>query len=121
MIRLVNLTKEYESKGGSTRAVDGLNLDIQDGEFVSLLGPSGCGKTTTLMMIAGLLKPTAGEIYFGERLVNNLAPKARNIGMVFQSYALYPHLKVRDNIAFPLVEKKLKKPLIKEKVEAIAA
>jgi inositol-phosphate transport system ATP-binding protein len=120
MIRLVNLSKEYESKGVSTKAVDGLNLDIQDGEFVALLGPSGCGKTTTLMMIAGLLKPTAGEIYFNERIVNNLAPKARNIGMVFQSYALYPHLKVRDNIAFPLVEKKLKKQLIKEKVEAIS-
>lgn len=121
MIRLQNLTKEYTSKTGATKAVDGIDLTIADGEFVALLGPSGCGKTTTLMMIAGLLKPTAGEIYFGEKPVTMLAPKARNIGMVFQSYALYPHLKVRGNIGFPLVEKKMKKQLTDEKVEAVAA
>jgi len=120
MIRLINLIKEYESKTGVTRAVDGLDLTIQNGEFVALLGPSGCGKTTTLMMIAGLLRPTSGEIFFDDRLVNSLEPKARNIGMVFQSYALYPHLKVRDNIAFPLVEKKMKKKSIAEKVTAIS-
>ena len=120
MIRLNNLTKEYTSKSGATKAVDGLNLEIRNGEFVSLLGPSGCGKTTTLMMIAGLLKPSGGEIYFGNKLVNALEPKARNIGMVFQSYALYPHLKVRDNIAFPLVEKKVPKRRIAEQVREIA-
>ena len=120
MIRLINLTKEYISKTGANRAVDGLSLTIKDGDFVSLLGPSGCGKTTTLMMIAGLLRPSSGEIYFGDRLVNSLEPKARNIGMVFQSYALYPHLRVKDNIAFPLVEKKMNKRQIEEKVAAIA-
>ncbi|MBJ6360084.1 ABC transporter ATP-binding protein [Paenibacillus sp. GCM10012307] len=109
MITLKNIVKAYDGKQAGNKAVDGLNLEINKGEFVALLGPSGCGKTTTLMMLAGLLKPTAGEIYFGERLVNHVEPKDRNIGMVFQSYALYPHLTVRDNIAFPLRERKIPK------------
>ncbi|MCM3631241.1 ABC transporter ATP-binding protein [Paenibacillus glycanilyticus] len=109
MITLKNIVKAYDSKKDSSRAVDGLDLVINKGEFVALLGPSGCGKTTTLMMLAGLLKPTSGEIYFGDRLVNHVEPKDRNIGMVFQSYALYPHLTVRDNIAFPLRERKMPK------------
>ncbi|OKP83050.1 ABC transporter ATP-binding protein [Paenibacillus sp. P32E] len=109
MITLRNIVKEYDGKQDSGRAVDGLNLEINKGEFVALLGPSGCGKTTTLMMLAGLLKPTSGEIHFNGKLVNHVEPKDRNIGMVFQSYALYPHLSVRDNIAFPLRERKIPK------------
>ncbi|MFC4303786.1 ABC transporter ATP-binding protein [Cohnella boryungensis] len=109
MITLKNIVKEYDGKQEGNRAVDGLDLEINKGEFVALLGPSGCGKTTTLMMLAGLLKPTSGEIYFQSKLVNHVEPKDRNIGMVFQSYALYPHMSVRDNIAFPLRERKVPK------------
>ncbi|SDW44021.1 carbohydrate ABC transporter ATP-binding protein, CUT1 family [Paenibacillus sp. CF384] len=109
MITMRNIVKSYDGKKESGRAVDGLDLEIPKGEFVALLGPSGCGKTTTLMMLAGLLKPTSGEIFFGDRMVNHVEPKDRNIGMVFQSYALYPHLTVRDNIAFPLRERKVPK------------
>lgn len=87
--------------GGFT-AVHGLDLHINEGEFVALLGPSGCGKTTTLRMLAGLEFPTSGEIRIGERVVNDLAPGQRDIAMVFQSYALYPHMTVGDNIAYPL-------------------
>jgi ABC-type sugar transport system ATPase subunit len=87
---------------GQFVAVEGLNLDIRQGEFVSLLGPSGCGKTTTLRMLAGLEFPTSGEIRIGERVVNDVAPGQRDIAMVFQSYALYPHMTVGQNIAYPL-------------------
>src|ERR671937_1184178 len=85
-----------------TRAVDKLSLDIADGEFMVLVGPSGCGKTTALRMVAGLEEISEGVVRIGERVVNDLSPKSRDIAMVFQSYALYPHLSVRDNIAFPL-------------------
>jgi len=121
MITLTNIVKAYETKKERSLAVDGLNLQINKGEFVALLGPSGCGKTTTLMMLAGLLKPTSGEIYFGERLVNHVEPKDRNIGMVFQSYALYPHLSVRDNIAFPLRERKMPKAQAYERAKEISS
>ena len=87
---------------GDFTAVQELDLKIREGEFVSLLGPSGCGKTTTLRMLAGLEFPTAGEIRIGNRLVNDVAPGARDIAMVFQSYALYPHMTVANNIAYPL-------------------
>jgi multiple sugar transport system ATP-binding protein len=87
--------------GGFT-AVHGLDLDIRSGEFVSLLGPSGCGKTTTLRMLAGLEFPTSGEIRISGRVVNNVPPSDRDIAMVFQSYALYPHMSVAENIAYPL-------------------
>ncbi len=87
---------------GSFTAVHGLDLAIRSGEFVSLLGPSGCGKTTTLRMLAGLDFPTSGDIRIGNRLVNDVAPGARDIAMVFQSYALYPHMTVAENIAYPL-------------------
>lgn len=120
MITLKNIVKAYDGKKESGRAVDGLNLEINRGEFVALLGPSGCGKTTTLMMLAGLLKPTSGEIYFNDRMVNHVEPKDRNIGMVFQSYALYPHLTVRDNIAFPLRERKMRKTEAYERAREIS-
>ncbi len=102
MIRIEKLRKQYDPK---TVALDNMDLVFEDSTFVALLGPSGCGKTTTLNCIAGLLEPTSGKIYFGDKDVTNLQPKDRNIGMVFQSYALYPHLKVIDNIAFPLKQK----------------
>jgi len=104
-ITLENLSKHF----GKVKAVDNLNFEISDGEFVALLGPSGCGKTTTLLMIAGIYKPTKGYIYFGEKIVNEILPKDRGIGMVFQSYALYPHMTVFDNIIFPLSLKKVPK------------
>ncbi len=97
-VLLQELTKQF----GSVTAVDALDLEIGDGEFVAFLGPSGCGKTTTLLMVAGIYRPSAGAIVFGERRVDHLLPKERGIGMVFQSYALYPHMTVAENIAFPL-------------------
>ncbi len=106
MIRIENLRMEFEK--GSV-ALDNLNLEIKDGEFVALLGPSGCGKSTTLNCMAGLLDPTAGKIYFDHEDVTAKAPKDRNIGMCFQSYALYPHMTVLDNIAFPLKQKGVEK------------
>ncbi|MDQ3811776.1 MAG: ABC transporter ATP-binding protein [Chloroflexota bacterium] len=96
---LDKLTKTF---GGGVVAVDALDLVIESGEFVAFLGPSGCGKTTTLLMVAGIYRPTSGAIIFGERRVEHLLPKDRGIGMVFQSYALYPHMTVAENIGFPL-------------------
>jgi len=115
-VRLVNLCKYF----GRVKAVDNLNLEIRDGEFVALLGPSGCGKTTTLLMIAGIYKPTKGYIYFDDQVVNDLPPQQRNIGMVFQNYALYPHMTVYENIAFPLKIKKVPKKEIDKKVREVA-
>jgi multiple sugar transport system ATP-binding protein len=97
-ITLKNLRKAF----GQVEAVAGISLEIADGEFVALLGPSGCGKTTTLRMISGLETPTGGSIYIGERDVTTLAPRARDVAMVFQDYALYPHMTIRDNISYPL-------------------
>ena len=85
-----------------TRAVDGMDLEIGDGEFMVLVGPSGCGKTTALRMVAGLEEISEGTLRIGDRIVNDLTPRERDIAMVFQSYALYPHLSVYDNIAFSL-------------------
>ena len=109
-IKLEKLTKHF----GKIAAVNELTLDIKDGEFVALLGPSGCGKTTTMLMIAGIYKPTKGQIIFKDNIVNQWAPKDRHIGMVFQSYALYPHMTVYQNLAYPLVLKKRPKEEIKE-------
>jgi multiple sugar transport system ATP-binding protein len=103
---LDDLTKRYD---GGALAVDKLNLDIHDGEFVCLVGPSGCGKTTALRMIAGLEEITSGEVRIADRVVNNLPPRDRDIAMVFQSYALYPHMSVRDNMAFGLQLRKTPK------------
>lgn len=115
-IKLERLTKRF----GKVIAVNNLNLEVRDGEFISLLGPSGCGKTTTLLMIAGIYRPTAGKIYFDDVLMNDVAPKDRYVGLVFQSYALYPHMKVYDNIAFPLKLAKVPRKEIDRKVHEVA-
>jgi len=115
-VTIKNLTKRF----GNVIAVNNVSLEVKDREFLVLLGPSGCGKTTTLRCIAGLDTPDEGEIYIGDRLVNDLAPKDRNVAMVFQSYALYPHMTVFDNIAFPLKMKKLPMSEIEKKVKEVA-
>ena len=104
-IELQNLTKKFPArgrKGGEVTAVNDFSFEIPDGELIALLGPSGCGKSTTLNMICGLEKPTGGRIFFGNEDVTALPPELRGVGMVFQNYALYPHLTVRQNILFPL-------------------
>ena len=92
---------------GGTVAVDELSLEIGDGEFMILVGSSGCGKTTALRMVAGLEKPTAGTIRIGERVVNEVSARDRDIAMVFQNYALYPHMTVYENLAYPLRQQRL--------------
>ncbi|MDE2749503.1 MAG: ABC transporter ATP-binding protein [Chloroflexota bacterium] len=115
-IRIDNLTKKF----GDVVGVENLTLHIDDGEFVAFLGPSGCGKTTTLLTLAGIYKPTDGLIRFGDRVVNTVQPKDRNIGMVFQSYALYPHMTIFQNIAYPLKLKKVPKNEQNEQVRRVA-
>src|SRR5690606_16033733 len=102
---LAGVTKRFDT----TVAVDDLTLTIEDHELLVLLGPSGCGKSTVLRMIAGLEQPTQGEIRIGDRVVNDVEPKDRDLAMVFQSYALYPHMTVRANIEFPLRSRKVPK------------
>jgi ABC-type Fe3+/spermidine/putrescine transport system ATPase subunit len=106
---------------GSVVAVSGLGLEVQDGELIALLGPSGCGKTTTLRSLAGFETPDAGEVYFGERRVTALLPEQRNVGMVFQNYALFPHLTVFDNVAFGLQMRKVPARDIAGRVAAVLA
>src|SRR6201986_4419890 len=105
---------------GSTEVLHGVSVEIDDGEFVILVGPSGCGKSTLLRMIAGLKNVTGGEIAIGDRVVNNVAPKERDIAMVFQNYALYPHMTVRDNMAFSLSLAKVPKGTIDQQVQRAA-
>src|SRR5213082_2365852 len=116
-IVLEHLTKRFPD---GALAVDDFNLNIADGEFVILVGPSGCGKSTTLNMIAGLEDISSGELRIGGDRVNEKAPKDRDIAMVFQSYALYPHMTVRQNIEFPLTLAKMKKAEIAQKVDEAA-
>ena len=116
-LRLKNLVKDFPG----TRAVDTGELTILDGKLTGLLGPSGCGKSTLLYLISGLQKPTSGRIYFGDRDVTDLPPEKREIGLVFQNYALYPHMTVAQNIAFPLVNRKVKKAEIQERTAKMAA
>jgi ABC-type sugar transport system ATPase subunit len=111
------VTKEF---AGGTIAVDALDLEIPDGELMVLVGPSGCGKSTALRMIAGLEQPTSGTIMIGERDMAGLSPGARDVAMVFQSYALYPHMSVRDNLAFPLRRRRMGKDEIGRRVAAMA-
>ena len=113
---LKNLSKWFRS----VVAVDDLSLEIEDKEFLVLVGPSGCGKTTALRCVAGLEEATSGEIYIGDRLVNDVSPKDRDIAMVFQNYALYPHMNVYDNMAFGLKLRKFPKPEIQRRVNEAA-
>jgi len=115
-VELENLTKRW----GNVVGADSMNLDIKDAEFVAFLGPSGCGKTTTLLMVAGIYKPTDGFIRFDGQVVNHMAPKDRNIGMVFQSYALYPHMNVFQNISYPLKLKKTPKEEMRKQAQRVA-
>ena len=116
-ISLKNVTKRF---GEDIVAVNDVSLDINDGEFLVLLGPSGCGKTTTLRMVAGLEHQTAGDIYIGDRRVNDLSAGERDIAFVFQFYALYPHLSVYDNISFPLRAQNLPKAEVEQRVRDVA-
>src|ERR1700744_3660725 len=116
-IVLEHVTKRYPD---GALAVDDFNMDVADGEFVILVGPSGCGKSTTLNMIAGLEDITEGELRIGGKVVNNAAPKDRDIAMVFQSYALYPHMTVRENMGFALKLAKRPQKEIDEKVNEAA-
>ncbi|MCX5825173.1 MAG: ABC transporter ATP-binding protein, partial [Deltaproteobacteria bacterium] len=114
-VELTNITKFF----GPLRAVDDVSLTIGEGDFFTLLGPSGCGKTTLLRTIAGFYNPDAGEIRFGERLINHIPAHRRETGMVFQNYALFPHLSVFDNIAYGLRARKIPRPEIAERVSRI--
>src|SRR5712691_8323028 len=116
-VTLENVVKVYPD---GTEAVKELSLEIADGELMVFVGPSGCGKTTALRMVAGLEEITAGNIKIGDRVVNRLPPRERDVAMVFQNYALYPHKSVYENLAFPLKLRKLAKPEIEQRVQRIA-
>ena len=116
-LSLKGITKTY---AGGVTAVSDFNLEIKDKEFIILVGPSGCGKSTTLRMIAGLEEISDGELYIGDKLVNDVAPKDRDIAMVFQNYALYPHMTVFENMAFGLKLRNTPKDEIKRRVEEAA-
>ena len=113
LIKLQNINVSYDKK---TNILENLNLNIKKGELVSLLGPSGCGKTTTLRVVAGFIEPTAGQFYLGDKDYTKIPVHNRNFGLVFQSYALFPHLTVEENVAFGLKMKKVAKEEIKKKV-----
>ena len=119
-VKLVGVMKKYEDKQGGVVAVNDFNLDIDDKEFIILVGPSGCGKTTTLRMVAGLEEITEGEIFIDGKLVNDVQPKDRDIAMVFQNYALYPHMTVFENMAFGLKLRKTPKEEINKQVHEAA-
>ena len=116
-VEIRNVRKAF----GATAVIHGVSVDIADGEFVILVGPSGCGKSTLLRMIAGLENISAGEIRIGERVVNNVPPKERDIAMVFQNYALYPHMTVADNMAFSLKLRRAPKSEVDTRVQRAAA
>lgn len=116
-VKMIGISKEY---AGGVRAVEDFNIEIRDGEFVVLVGPSGCGKSTSLRMVAGLEEATTGTIMIGERVVNDVPPKNRNIAMVFQNYALYPHMTVYDNMAFGLKLRKYPKKEIEVRIAEAA-
>ena len=116
-LRFTDVSKVYAN---GVEAVSHLSLDVEDGEFVVLVGPSGCGKTTALRMVAGLEDVTDGEIEIGGRVVNDLSPRERDIAMVFQNYALYPHMTVAENIGFSLLMQKLPKAEVGRRVEDAA-
>ncbi len=123
-VTLQHLTKTFPSRNKKQPqpvvAVNDVSLEIEDGQLIALLGPSGCGKSTTLNLLSGLLQPTSGEIYFGDDNVTRLAPEHRGVGLVFQNYALYPHLTVKQNITFPLENRKGKDKLTKQQMADMA-
>ena len=123
-VTLQNVTKVFPSRSKKqardVMAVNDFSFEIPDGQLIGLLGPSGCGKSTTLNLLSGLQKPTSGEIFFGEEEVTNLPPENRGVGLVFQNYALYPHLTVQQNITFPLENRKGKDKLTKQKMAEMA-
>jgi multiple sugar transport system ATP-binding protein len=116
----ISLKQVSKSYGGDVMALEASDLEIYDGEFMVLLGPSGCGKSTTLRLIAGLETPTSGEIFIDQKLMNHVEPNERNIAMVFQNYALYPHMSVHDNMAFALKLKKIPKQTIENKISEVS-
>ena len=116
-VTFANVSKVYPDR---TRAVDDLSVEIEDGEFAVFVGPSGCGKTTALRMVAGLEDITAGEIQIDGQVVNGVDPRKRDIAMVFQNYALYPHMTVFENIAFPLRARRMPKLEVRKRVEQAA-
>ena len=113
-VRFENVDKSYD---GKQLVVKGLNLDITEGEFVTMLGPSGSGKTTCLMMLAGFETPTNGQIYLDNNVISDIPPHKRGIGMVFQNYALFPHMTVYENLAFPLRVRKIPKDEADKKID----
>src|SRR6266700_6507387 len=113
IVRFVGIGKTYD---GVLRVVEALDLDVERGEFLTLLGPSGSGKTTTLMMLAGFEAPTAGEILLDGKTLSHKPPHQRDIGMVFQNYALFPHMTIEENVAFPLSVRKINKAEAQERV-----
>ena len=115
-VKLENIIKAY----GAAQVVHGINLQVEEKEFVVLVGPSGCGKSTTLRMIAGLEEITEGELSIYGKTVNRIAPKDRDVAMVFQNYALYPHLNVADNMAFGLRIRRMPKPEIEYQIKNVA-
>src|SRR6059036_41457 len=117
-VRLEHVTKRFSE---DVAALDDLTLEVADGEFLILVGPSGCGKTTALRLVAGLEKPSSGTITIGDRFVNDVTPRDRDIAMVFQNYALYPHMTVVKNLAFGLKERKTPKPEIERRVGEVSA
>jgi len=118
---MASVTFDHVSKRfGDVVAVNDLTLEVQDKEFLVVVGPSGSGKSQTLRMLAGLEEISEGEIHIGDRVVNNVAPKDRDVAMVFQSYALYPHMTVFDNMAFGLRLRKVAKPIIDQRVHEAA-
>ena len=119
-VSLSGVRKIYPSRGADHVAVHDVSMEIADGEFMVLVGPSGCGKSTTLRMVAGLETPTAGEVRIGDRVVNDIPPRDRDIAMVFQNYALYPHMTARDNMAFALRLRKFSAAEIARRVEDAA-
>src|SRR5215470_2555701 len=112
--------RQIRKSFGAVEVIHGVDVDITDGEFVILVGPSGCGKSTLLRMIAGLEQISQGDILIGERVVNNVPPKERDIAMVFQNYALYPHMTVADNMGFSLKLRRIEKRVIQERVAKAA-
>ena len=122
-VTLQHLTKRFPpsgKKGKEVIAVNDFNVVIPDGKLIGLLGPSGCGKSTALNLLSGLLKPTSGKIFFGDDDVTNLPAENRGVGLVFQNYALYPHLTVKQNITFPLENRKGKDKLTKQQMADMA-